>query len=128
MDMKEYLRKLEEVRRTEDDWNGYGSESPSKIAYDNAMAVILTLCRMTFTTPFGLPRATISPSAEGGIGISFSTKEKYGFVECHNDGEILAATSDFDVRDIWKVEKKDIRKALFKLDVFFGEGDKHGMG
>ena len=117
--MKEYLRKLEEVRKTEDDWNGYGSESPSKIAHDNAMTVILTLCRMTYAPPDGLPRASISPSAEGGIGIGFSTKEKYGFVECYNDGEILAATSDLDIHDIWEVEKKDIRKTLFKLDEFF---------
>ncbi len=117
--MKEYLIKLEEVMKTEDDWNGYGSESPSKVAYSSAVIVILTLCNMIITFPNGLPRATISPSAEGGIGIGFSTKEKYGFVECYNDGEILAATSDLDIHDIWKVEKKDMRKTLFKLGLFF---------
>ncbi len=118
--MKEYLIKLEEVMKTEDDWNGYGSESPSKTAYSSAVIVILTLCNMIITFPDGLPRATISPSAEGGIGFGFSTKEKYGFVECYNDGEILAATSDpDDIHDIWKVEKKDMRKTLLKLDLFF---------
>ncbi len=121
--VKEYLRKLEEVMKTEDDWNGYGSESPSKIAHDSAVIVILTLCNMIITFPNGIPRATISPSAQGGIGISFSTKEKYGFVECYNDGEILAATSDLDIHDIWTVEKKDMRKTLLKLDLFFRRGN-----
>jgi hypothetical protein len=121
--MKKYFEELVKVMETEDDWNGYGSKAPNEVAEKNTRFIIDQIMALEkYMDSYPLPEAQISPSAEEGIVISFSDKTRYGFIECFNDGEVYAATSDYNDHIIWEVYLTDfaaVMMTLYKLCLFF---------
>ncbi|MHC4197049.1 MAG: hypothetical protein ACYSRP_03940 [Planctomycetota bacterium] len=110
-----FVQKLEEIKNLPNDWNGYGTAAPNALAVLNIWEVIEVLQDMDFAP------AQISPSADEGITISFAQKNKYAFVECDNDGDILAATSDRQgKREIWQIRnsKDAIKNDLEIISAF----------
>lgn len=81
-------RKLNEIYKLSDNWDGYGTAAPNTMAFLHAWDVIEVLRNIDF-----IPVKLI-PSAEEGIGFYFEKENRYGFVECFNDGEIVLAMSD----------------------------------
>lgn len=86
--LPDLAKRLNEIRTLPDNWDGRGTAAPNQIAYLHAWDVIGVLSEMN------LAPAKLMPSADEGIGFYFSNKNKYGFVECYNDGEIVVAMSD----------------------------------
>jgi hypothetical protein len=82
------IKRLNEIRALTDNWDGQGTAAPNKKACFHAWNVIEVLDEMDFSP------AKLMPSSDEGIGFYFSNKNKYGFVECYNDGEIVVAMSD----------------------------------
>lgn len=81
-------RKLQMIKKIETDWDGYGSPKPNRQSLANA-SVILSIAHKLNNFP-----TSITPSVEGGIGLTFEGNIKYAVVECFNDGDIAAIGSD----------------------------------
>jgi hypothetical protein len=79
-----FQRKLDSMRNIPDDWNGFGSASPNVIAIRNSQDVLDILHVMQL-----IPK-DINPSADDGIGITFSKNDRYAIIECYNDGDIVS--------------------------------------
>lgn len=112
------LEKLESFRTLLPGWDSYNAEPPSELAISNARRIIHLLWSIGNTVP-----VRISPSVEGGVGIIFSgPKEKYADLECFNDGEILAITSEGSLEPrVWSVgaEGGSLRVTLEQIRSFF---------
>ena len=76
-------QKISELASLKSNWDSYGALSPDSIAVENA-ARILKLMQ-----PVDLERASIVPSAEGGIAFCFKRGDRYADIETSNDGAIL---------------------------------------
>jgi len=97
----EARREARKLRRLPADWNGHDAPAPSKVACDLADRV---LCAFSYKD---IPRPRIAPSVEGGVGISFEQADRYAFIECYNDGEIVAGVSSRESgQDAWEVNAK----------------------
>jgi hypothetical protein len=102
---------VDDMRSLHADWNGYGSEAPSDFARDIAKQILLSAT--------GLEPSRVVPSAQGGVGICFSHKGKYGDIECLNTGEILATTSDgTNIPEVWEVKPSESKGALERIGHF----------
>lgn len=69
----------------------------------------------------GLSPTRITPSVENGIGISFISDNRYADIECFNEGDILAVTSDGQGNpEVWEVEATmlGLTFAIEKIRVF----------
>jgi len=86
--LPDLTKRLKEIRTLYDNWDGRGTAAPNQMAYLHAWDVVGVLSEINFVP------AKLMPSADEGIGFYFSNKNKYGFVECYNDGEIVVAMSD----------------------------------
>jgi hypothetical protein len=86
--LPDLIKKLYEICELPDNWDREGTAAPNKMAFLNAWEVIEVLRNLDF-----IP-AKLVPSAEEGIGFYFTKENKYGFVECSNEGEIVVAMSD----------------------------------
>ncbi len=82
------IKRLNDISTLTDNWDGQGTAAPNRKARFHAWNVIDVLSEMDF------PPAKLLPSSDEGIGFYFSNKNKYGFIECYNDGEIVVAMSD----------------------------------
>ena len=64
----------------------------------------------------------VSPSADGGVGIVFAgSDQKYADIECFNDGEILAITSEGTAEpSVWPLngEAETLRHAIETISTF----------
>lgn len=80
--------KLEELRRLEPDWNGYGSMPPNARAEANARDILLELHKLD-----RIPERVVA-SADDGVGIYITSGKKYAMIECYNDGGIVIGVSD----------------------------------
>jgi hypothetical protein len=69
-------------------WDGYHAEPPNIAAIQTASSALGILREL------GIQPHRIDPSVEGGIIISFRRGGRYGDLECDNDGDVLALTSD----------------------------------
>lgn len=80
--------KLSQLRKLGSNWDGYDSPKPNLHAFANARTIIDIAHKLNnFPT-------SITPSVEGGIGLTFEGISKYAVVECFNDGEIVAIGSN----------------------------------
>lgn len=95
------LKKLESFQALQRGWDSYNAEPPSELAIANARRILHLLWSRGATAPVRL-----SPSVEGGVGVVFTgPKGKYADLECFNDGEILAVTSEGTSEPVvWSVE------------------------
>lgn len=81
-------RKLQTLKTIKSDWDGYDSPKPNLHAFANARTIIdIAHTLNNFPT-------SITPSVEGGIGLTFEGSSKYAVVECFNDGDISAIGSN----------------------------------
>jgi hypothetical protein len=102
---------IEEMRSLHDDWNGYGSEAPNPFAIDFAKQIVLSAKAIVPTR--------VVASAQGGVGICFSSAEKYGDIECLNTGEILATVSDGKgIPEVWEVKGAESEGAIERIASF----------
>lgn len=70
-------------------WDGDDAEAPNAMAVNRARRVLDRLFA------FNLKPSRVVASADGGVGLLFSGKERrYADIECLNTGEMLAVTSD----------------------------------
>ncbi|MBF0496870.1 MAG: hypothetical protein HQK58_09915 [Deltaproteobacteria bacterium] len=76
-------RKLEEMYKLLPNWNGMGSDPPNITAINTAKNVLDILHEIN------LPPSKIMASVEEGVAISFVKSNKYGMVECYNDGGVI---------------------------------------
>jgi hypothetical protein len=80
------------------DWDSYGAEAPSNSAIEVSRSVLKILAESEFEP------ASIDPSAEGGVCLSFRRGDRYGDIECFNSGAILAVTSTGgDETNVWEI-------------------------
>lgn len=107
-------RRLNEICSLPDDWDGQGTAAPNKMACFHASEVIYAL------NEINLVPTKLMPSADEGIGFYFSKKNKYGLIECYNDGEIIVVMSDRKgYRKVTQVENTaEIKDELETLRVF----------
>jgi hypothetical protein len=113
--LPDLTKRLNEIYYLPDDWDGQGTAAPNAQAFLHAWEVIEVLCNMNFVP------ANLVPSAEEGIGIYFTKENKYVFVECFNEGEIVVAMSDREGhRRVWQIRdtKDEIEEALEILKDF----------
>ena len=104
------MTRLNSLKTYPVDWNGDGAESPNEVSVSNGRRVLGVANELDF-----MP-TNISPSAEGGVGISFVRGNRYADIECFNTGEMWAVTSDrVNAPTVWKVEYSSIRSALEKI-------------
>lgn len=111
----EYTEKLTELSHLPIDWDSYGAEPPNNLALDWASQILEILSEIGFSP------ARITPSVENGVGISFISDNKYADIECFNEGDILAVTSDGQGNpEVWEVEATTlgIKFAIEKIRVF----------
>jgi hypothetical protein len=76
-------QKLKEIAKIADGWDGFCAPAPNQLSIRFAGDAI------DIIHGIGLAPNAILPSAEGGIGISFSKVNRYASVEFLNDGEIV---------------------------------------
>lgn len=109
------FRKLAKLSTLRTNWDSYGADAPSIDAIASARRVLGVLLELD------LEPTSVDPSAEGGICISFTTKNRYGDIECFNSRQILAVTSAVgDEPNVWRVESDDevLRGAVATIKSF----------
>jgi hypothetical protein len=109
------LSQLDSFRLLRTGWDSYDAEPPNEAAIANARRILQCLWSRPTSAPFRLV-----PSVEGGVGIVFSGGgKKYADMECFNDGEILAITSEGSEPTVWTIgeEADSVRKAIEILEV-----------
>jgi len=113
----EQLAKLDSFRRLRRGWDSYEAEPPSETATDNARRVLEVLWGEDAEA-----RTRLSPSVEGGVAIVFTgLEDRYADLECFNDGEILAITSEGSAEpSVWPVgaDAVSLREAVVKIIAF----------
>lgn len=113
------IARLESFRSLRPGWDSYDAEPPTETAIDNARHIL----RVIWTSETAPPLRQISPSVEGGVALVFTGRDqKYADIECFNNGDILAITSDgITEPSVWSLNKDggSIRRAIEKLNAFF---------
>ena len=111
------LAKLDSFRELKQGWDSYDAEPPSEAALENARSILRHLWDRG-----GTNQVNLAPSVEGGVGIIFSgPRSKYADIECFNDGEILAITSEDGAEPtVWPVdaEAESFRLAIDRISSF----------
>jgi hypothetical protein len=116
-DFDRFVSRVDAMRSLPIGWNGYGAEPPSAGACDDAVRVL------QLATEMAVFPSTVSPSAEGGVAVSFVRGERVATIECLNDGSVLAVRSDRVQRpEAWELtrEHADIRDTLHRIAEFLG--------
>lgn len=111
------LEVLESFRGLATGWDSYQAEPPSDGAIENARRIL----SMLWESESG-ERVRLSPSVEGGVSIVFKTPDKrYADIECFNDGEVLAITSEPASEPVvWpvKLAAGEIRDTISRISTF----------
>ena len=80
-------------------WDAHEAEPPNAVSRAAASSILDGLEEAS------LPPARLTPSAEGGIAISFVEGEKRAIIEVYNTGEIAAATyAPEGEPDVWEFD------------------------
>jgi hypothetical protein len=86
--MKEWLSRLDDLRRLENNWNNRGAPAPSEEALP-AAALFLQVMRSKCQFP-----SRIAASAVGGVGITLRRGDRIAYVEFYNTGTACALLCD----------------------------------
>jgi hypothetical protein len=112
------LERLSSFRNLKRGWDSYDAEPPGETAITNARQVLSVLWSAGLASSI----RAVSPSAEGGVGIVFAASDqKYADIECFNDGEILAITSEGAAEPlVWPLngEAETLRRAIDTISTF----------
>ena len=112
------LERLNSFRSLQRGWDSYNAEPPGETAITNARQVLGVLWSAGLASSI----RAVSPSAEGGVGIVFAgSGRKYADIECFNDGEILAVTSEGTTEpSVWplSLEAGTLRRAVETISAF----------
>ncbi len=115
------FQRLESFRSLRQGWDSYDAEPPGDVAIANARRILHVL----WSGEAAPPLRQISPSVEGGVAVVFTGRDKkYADIECFNNGDILAITSDGATEpSVWSITKEggSIRSAIEKINVFFND-------
>lgn len=84
---KKHIGILESLKTLKSNWDGYGSDKPTENTVDSAR----TFLEAMHSLENAISPSLISPSTEGGVGISFSFGNRKALIEFYNDGENLLA-------------------------------------
>lgn len=87
-DLAGFVSRLLQLKLTEPDWNGLGSDPPTFEAIGRAISVLWAL-KSTWVEP-----ARLAASAEGGVAITFRQGRRFASIESLNSGELVLLTSD----------------------------------
>jgi hypothetical protein len=115
--IESFVSRVEAMRDLPTGWDGYGTEAPSSASCDLAVRILKSAAGIS------LYPTTVSPSAEGGVAVSFVRGERVATIECLNEGSVLAVRSDRVNRPTaWELsgEDKDIRDTLTRIATFLG--------
>lgn len=100
-------------------WNyppGYSGPPPNDRALAVAREILDTQC-----APLGMVPTRVVASAEGGVGLVFTSGDRYADIEVFNDGDIAVLVSSHgtgtDALDI-RNSPEDLRRALIMIRVF----------
>jgi len=114
--LNEHLLKLESFRALTVGWDSYEAVPPNQTAIEHAREVLRFLSRHAG------PKVRLTPCVEGGVTILLGgTAIRYADIECYNDGEILAITSEPEQDpDIWPVDlgNDSLQAALDRIQTF----------
>jgi hypothetical protein len=103
MRFAEARQRLSTTVSLERDWDTYGAESPNDLARNLAASVLDVLEEAS------LPPTRLTPSAEGGIAMSFVAGDNRGEIEIYNTGEIVAATYAGQTEPtVWELKDTDV--------------------
>jgi hypothetical protein len=80
----ELENKLRRLSRLSNNWDSYGSESPSPESISLALEIGASFIKLGL-----FPDATV-PSSEGGVALCFIRNKKYADVEFFNSGSVIA--------------------------------------
>ncbi len=96
--LREASEKLQSLLHLSRGWDSYEADPPNQSAIHRAEQVLTAVN----STPYRPDR--IAPSIEGGVVFSFRRGDRYGDIECDNDGEMVALVSDGrGYIDAWQV-------------------------
>jgi hypothetical protein len=87
---------------------------PSPVAIEKARSIIFALdAEEEMLVP-----SRIAPVADGGVAITFGEGSRYARVECTEDGDVVAATSDGHGNvDVWDVSEDGDGVTLARSDI-----------
>ena len=105
--------KLLKLRDETIDWKEIGVPSPTVKSLNAAATVLRFLDAIDFEPHH------ITPSAEGGVCITFERGLKYADIECFNDGEVFTAECSGSAAAVVKsFAPEDIESAILELNDF----------
>ena len=84
--LREAREKLQSLLHLSRGWDSYEADPPNQSAIHRAEQVLTAVN----STPYRPDR--IAPSIEGGVVFSFRRGDRYGDIECDNDGDVVALT------------------------------------
>ena len=108
---------IDKLSNLKDDWNSYGAEAPNPLSLQSAR-VVLDRAQEMALLPDG-----VMPSVEGGVVLFFKLDDRTADIECFNDGDVLAMTSEPSQEpNVWPVryQVNSIDEALGTLRAFLG--------
>jgi len=83
-------------------WDTYGSEPPNPAARELAARILDVLETVS------LAPTTLTPTAEGGVALSFVEGNARAVIEAYNTGEVAAATyANMGEPTVWELESAD---------------------
>lgn len=115
-----HRKKLAELKALPDDWNGYGAVAPNETAIRNAWDIIYLI----HEDEVGMEPTNLLPSAEDGVGISFTRGTRRAIIECDNEGEMAAIIYERGKSsEAWPITGSldDIRQTLDRINAFLSE-------
>jgi hypothetical protein len=111
------VKRVKGFQRLRPGWDSYGALVPNPVAIQSAISILSVLRGM------GRQPHRVAASVEGGIVISFRNKNRYGDIECDNEGDIIALTSngEGDVRaEPVTNDPRSIEEALTRIGAYVG--------
>jgi hypothetical protein len=110
---------LEALKTLPDDWDTYDAVHPSANAIETARSLLDSL------DSCGLLPDRIAASADGGVALTITRGQRYAVIECTNDGEVVAATSNgYGAVDSWEVpgeigaDESEVQATLHRIGAF----------
>lgn len=108
------LQRLSALESLATDWSAYGTAPPNAVAMNIAKRVLGQLDNV------GFQPTRIDPSEDEGVCIAFRNGDNYADVECFNNGDILAVTSNAKARSrrVWDVSKQGLGQSIAQIRKF----------